>query len=71
MLEAVLLMVLFLGIATAIKKSFKDKNILAMIVADPWKNIAGMMSNGVWKKEGDGYVLHPQGNVMSREGDNK
>ncbi|MGH1468902.1 MAG: hypothetical protein ACRBBP_08505 [Bdellovibrionales bacterium] len=69
MLEAVLLMTLFFGIAMVFKKTFDDKNILGSLVAGPWSQISGMMSNGVWKAEGAGYNMHPQGHVMSREGD--
>ena len=68
-IEAILLMVLFAGIATVIRQKFDDRNIVGALVAGPWAQIAGMMSNGVWRREADGYSLHPQGSVVSREGD--
>lgn len=71
MLEGILLMVMFLGMAVLVKKQFKEKHILAMLVAQPWGQISGMMSNGVWKEESAGHSMHPQGRVMSREGDLK
>jgi len=68
-LEAILLMTLFLGIATLIKREVGDKNIIGAMVAGPWNQVSGMMSNGVWKSETQGRSLHPQGNIVSREGD--
>jgi hypothetical protein len=70
-IEAVLIMTLFFGIAVLIKKQFADKNIVGAMVAKPWGKIAGMMSNGVWKTEAQGRDMHPQGNIFSREGDSQ
>ncbi len=69
MLEGILLMTMFFGMAMLVKKQFKEKHIISMLVAEPWSQISGMMSNGVWKKEAAGRSMHPQGHVMSREGD--
>lgn len=69
MLEGILLMVLFLGVATVIKDRMTDTNVLGSLVAGPWERVSGMMTNGVWRTEAAGVDLHPQGNVMSRVGD--
>lgn len=68
-IEAILLMTLFFGIAVVIKQKFGDQNIVGAMVAKPWSRVAGMMSNGVWKPEAQGRDMHPQGNIFSREGD--
>jgi len=68
-IEAILIMTLFFGIAVLIKQKFSDKNIVGAMVAKPWGQISGMMSNGVWKPEAQGRELHPQANIFSREGD--
>jgi len=70
-IEAILIMVLVLGITILLQNQFRDRNIIGSLVAGPWGAVAGMMSNGVWKSERDGRVIHPQGNVMSREGDSQ
>ena len=69
-IEAMLLMLLFVGVATLIQRQMREKNIISAMVAGPWEQISGMMSNGVWKPESKGRELHPQGNIVTREGDN-
>jgi len=64
-------MTLFFGISVLIKNKFADQGIISGLVAKPWEQIAGMMSNGVWKPEVQGRPEHPQGNVFSREGDSR
>lgn len=71
MLESVLLMTMLFGMAMLVKKQFKERHIISKLVAGPWNKVAGMMSNGVWKPEASGHDMHPQGHVMSREGDNQ
>jgi len=68
-LEAILLMTLFLSIAILIKREVGDKNIVGAMVAGPWNQVSGMISNGVWQPEAAGRPHHPQGNIVSREGD--
>ncbi len=71
MVEAILLMTLFLGIAVVLKKKFHEENILGLLVAKPWSQISGMMSHGSWKPERFSPSVHPQGSVLAREGDQK
>jgi len=68
-IEAILLMTLFFGIAVMIQKQFKDQSIISAMVAGPWAQVSGMISNGVWKPETEGRPMHPQGNNFTREGD--
>ncbi len=71
MLEAILLMILFLGVTVILKKKFDEKNILGLLVAKPWEQISGMMSHGFWKSESFSPDLHPQALQLSRAGDSQ
>ncbi|RME18009.1 MAG: hypothetical protein D6797_01280 [Bdellovibrio sp.] len=57
--EALLLMVVFLGLSAYIFKEFKDRNAMASLVSSPWQMIDGMVQNGVWAKPEEGYSKHP------------
>ena len=70
-IEAILIMVLVLGITILLQNQFRDRRIIGSLVAGPWGAVAGMISNGAWKSEAEGRVLHPQGNIISREGDSE
>lgn len=58
-LEAVLLMVIFLAIVGAVATAFRQNELLAKIVRGPWNNLAGMFQNGVWDSPAKGHALHP------------
>ena len=68
-LEAILLMVLFLGVAVAVKNKFSEDNIIGSLAAGPWASVSSMMSNGSWDKSKDEGEVHPLTTVISREGD--
>ena len=58
-LEAVLLMTVFIGIVAAVASYFKSSEVFAQIVQGPWKNLNGMFQNGVWKPVGASDQIHP------------
>jgi hypothetical protein len=64
LIEMILMIALFLGVAYFISSQFRDNNLLAQVVEAPWKYLAGMMENGVWKPADEGRELHP--NVIGR-----
>lgn len=69
--EAILLMVLFLGVSVAIANYFKDNEVVAQIVSKPWKSMAGVLQNGVWQEPDRGAAQHPSQHLrhVSIEGD--
>lgn len=68
-LEAVLLMVIFLGVIMAIQKEFSDKNLIGALASGPWSSISHMMSTGSWDKSKSEGEIHPLTQTISREGD--
>ena len=68
-LEGILLMVLFTGIALMIKNQFTEKTIIGALVAGPWASVQQMMSNGTWDKSKTEGESHPLIQTISREGD--
>ena len=68
-LEAVLLMVIFVGVVMAIKNQFSEKNLIGALAAGPWASISKMMSDGTWDKTKSEGESHPLTQTISREGD--
>lgn len=58
-LEAVLLMTVFIGIVAAVATYFKKNEVFAQIVQGPWKNLNGMFQNGMWRPVGVSDPSHP------------
>ena len=58
-LEAVLLMVIGLTFVTVASAGLKKKNVLGMLVAEPWGYMQGMIQNGVWASADAGISDHP------------
>ncbi len=70
-IEAILVMFLFTGLATAMMTGLKDKGILGKLVSGPWERVAGMMATGHWEPlstaRASGKLPHQR--ATSREGD--
>ena len=61
--EAILIMVLLLGVTALVTNHFKDQEVLKTLVSDPWQSVAGMLQNGVWGAPDKTNVSHPNGHV--------
>ncbi|WP_413583124.1 hypothetical protein [Bdellovibrio sp. HCB288] len=58
-IEAVLLMVVMVGIFVASMNALRGSNFLANMISGPWDRVAGMMESGVWKPAKDARQMHP------------
>ncbi|WP_413576527.1 hypothetical protein ACLVWU_00630 [Bdellovibrio sp. HCB290] len=58
-IEAVLLMVVMVGIFVASMNALRGSNFLAKMVTGPWDRVAGMMESGVWSPAKDARQKHP------------
>ena len=47
-IEAVLLIVLFLGVSFFIQREFRQQDLLATLVAGPWSRAQNLIENGGW-----------------------
>ena len=57
--EAVLLIVVFVGFATLVASFFNKNEILKELIGGPFQNLAGVMQNGVWAPRAKGAARHP------------
>lgn len=59
LIETVLMMTVLLLVATLVASQFRENNFIASLVSGPWKNLSGMMQNGVWAPAEAGMAQHP------------
>ncbi|MBK9322132.1 MAG: hypothetical protein IPM97_04095 [Bdellovibrionaceae bacterium] len=59
LIEAVLLMVLSVGLLTLGLKFLKDGNFLSNLISGPWQRVAGMIESGVWDTADKAAAKHP------------
>ena len=59
--EAVLIMVLFMGFTLSVASFFRNSEVLKQLISGPWVNLAGMLQNGVWQPAQRGALSHPNG----------
>lgn len=57
--EAVLILVLLFGATMLVANYFKKEELLVQLIQAPWKNLSGMLSNGVWNTPEASYSAHP------------
>jgi hypothetical protein len=57
--EAVLILVLLMGITLMVANYFKSEEVLRQMITGPWQNLAGMLQNGVWAPPQTGALVHP------------
>lgn len=57
-MEAVLLLVIMVGVFTVTHRKISEGEYLSKIVSGPWGYMQGMVANGVWKA-GNSNNLHP------------
>ncbi|UYL10442.1 hypothetical protein B9G69_007595 [Bdellovibrio sp. SKB1291214] len=58
-IEAVLLMIVMLGIFMASMSQLRESKFLAKMITGPWDKVAGMMESGVWLSAKDARQKHP------------
>ena len=58
-IEAVLLMVITVGLFAAATTQLREKQILAKLIEGPWKKVAGMIETGVWEDPKTSQSKHP------------
>lgn len=57
--EAILIMFIFLAIATTVANFFQERNVLSQITEKPWMYLAGMIEGGVWLPPDQVKEYHP------------
>lgn len=57
--EAILILVVFMGITTLVTSYFNRDEFLKKLIQTPFVNLAGMMQNGVWASRDTGAAQHP------------
>lgn len=70
-LEAVLIVVLLLSLTIFITREIRSRNLIGGMIAEPWRQISGMMSTGNWMdgQKAMDQNLHPHVNPLTRQGD--
>ena len=46
--EAVLIIVLLVGLAAGVSSAFRSNEFVATLVSEPWRQLSGMIQNGNW-----------------------
>ena len=59
LIEMILVMTVLVGASVFVSSQFRESNFIAQLVSGPWKNLAGMIQNGVWQPRDDGMASHP------------
>lgn len=59
--EAVLIIVMMMGITMLTANYFKNSEVLKQLITGPWAHLSGMLQNGVWAPPGAGALSHPNG----------
>ena len=57
--EAVLLLALFVILATVVSRQFNENQLVAQLVSGPWDRLNGMIQNGVWAPPSESDAVHP------------
>jgi hypothetical protein len=58
-IEAVLLMVLSIGLLTAGLKLLRDGKVVSNLIDGPWDRVSGMIESGVWQPASQAAAHHP------------
>ncbi len=64
-IEAVLLMIVMVGIFVASMNALRDSKFLSKLVSGPWERVAGMMESGVWAPAKEARQQHPNQKTRS------
>ncbi|MCB0414012.1 MAG: hypothetical protein KDD50_06745 [Bdellovibrionales bacterium] len=71
-IEAILILVIFLGASRLVANYFKDNELVKKLVRGPWTSLESMIETGRWYSDVEGArQFHPNYNNMhvSLEGD--
>lgn len=70
-IEAVLITVLLLSLTIFASRQMRSRNFIGRMIAEPWRQISGMMSTGNWmdSQQALDNNLHPHVNTLTRVGD--
>ena len=59
-IEAILIMVLFMSLAIYVQREFKSKELASKLITSPWNKFDSMIRNGNWTSDRDeSDSLHP------------
>lgn len=58
-IEAVLLMVVSVGLLSFALKSLRDNDTMSKLVSEPWQKVAGMIESGNWNTADVAAKKHP------------
>lgn len=58
-IEAILLMILSIGLLTLGLRTLREGNILGNLVSGPWDRMAGMIESGSWEVAETAAKKHP------------
>jgi hypothetical protein len=59
LIEAILIMTLFLAVGAFVAKQVRDRQLLAQLAVGPWSQLTGMIENGVWGGAQRTKLQHP------------
>ncbi len=70
-IEGVLIVVLLLSLSIFASRQMRDRNFIGKMIAEPWRQISGMMSTGNWTDSQKAFDenRHPHVNTLTRVGD--
>lgn len=58
-IEAILLLMVTVGLFVAATNQLRERQVLAKLVEGPWKKVAGMIETGVWEDPKTARAKHP------------
>ena len=58
-IEAVLLMVMSIGLLVVGLRLLRDGNVVSNLVSGPWEKMSGMIESGVWEPAAKAAAKHP------------
>lgn len=70
-MEAVLILVIIVGLTSQISRFAKGQEFVRKLVEGPWEPIRGMIEDGVWVRYTNSKPLHPNHKIrhQSKSGD--
>lgn len=57
--EAILIIVIFFGVTVFIAGQFKQNQVVASLISGPWRNLSGILQNGIWAPPNASMSRHP------------
>lgn len=60
-IEAILIIVALFAVTFLVGTYFRDHDFVKKLIQGPWKNLAGLIQNGVWQPLEQSAASHPNG----------